>query len=49
MSDTCDVDGCEDDARVVVKHHDEAHPVISGKQFCLKHIDQVLVEEDTDE
>jgi len=45
MSDTCDVDGCEDDARAVVKQHDETHPVISGKQFCFRHINQVLGEE----
>lgn len=44
MSETCDVDGCDDDARAVAKHHDETHPAISGKQFCLKHINQLLGE-----
>jgi hypothetical protein len=45
MSETCDVDGCENDANTICETKDDNDEVIFEKLFCRNHIEQFLLGE----
>ena len=49
MSDTCDVDGCENDVHTTCKAKDDNGKVIDKKVFCKEHIKSFIFEWQTDE
>jgi len=45
MSDTietCEVDGCDNDADTIAETYDENDELIGEKLFCRKHIDALI-------
>lgn len=48
MSDTCDIDGCDNDVNTVSETYDENDELIAEKSFCKEHI-KLLIFGETDE
>jgi len=45
MSETCDVDGCENDGRTICEVKDDNGETIFEKVLCRKHIEELVFEE----
>jgi len=42
MSETCDVNGCENDARTTCKVKDDNGKIMFEKVFCRNHMEQLF-------